>query len=86
MKRFVVPAIVSCVLALSFLSTADAQLTLTNGCAAIGLQFVRSSTYMKPFLLAWIITFRTWPPIWRSASTCSSVPSTSYTSLGVYWK
>src|ERR1700680_5032633 len=29
-----------------------AQLTLTYGCAAISLQFVRYSTYMKPFLLA----------------------------------
>src|SRR5580765_5320124 len=28
-----------------------AQLTWTYGCAAISLQLVRSSTYMKPFLL-----------------------------------
>ena len=62
-----------------------AQLTLTYGCAAISLQLVRSSTYRKPFLFAWIITLRSWPPTWISASTCSSVPSTSYTSLGVYW-
>ena len=46
-----------------------AQLTLTYGCAAISLQFVRSSTYRKPFLFAWIITLRSWPPTWMSAST-----------------
>ncbi len=37
-------------------------------------------------MLAWIITLRGWPPTGRSASTCSSAPSTSYTSFGVYWK
>ena len=67
-------------------STCVAQLTLTYRFAAISLQFVRSSTYMKPFLLAWIITLRSWPSICKSARTLSSVPSTSYTSLGVYWK
>src|SRR5439155_26117754 len=62
-----------------------AQLTLTIGCAAISLQLVRSSTYRKPFLFAWIMTFRSWPATRISASNCSSVASTSYTSLGVYW-
>ena len=38
-----------------------AQFTLTYACAAINLQFVRSSTYIKPFLFAWIITFRRCP-------------------------
>src|SRR6185295_1361097 len=33
-------------------SMCDAQLTLTKGCAAIGLQLVRSNTYMNPFLFA----------------------------------